>query len=229
MKYPYLLFDADDTLFDFGQAERYALVQALQQYDIVCDEDLMMRYSMINQQLWSEHENGKITLDTLRTERFKRLVDDQALSLSATPEQLSLTYVQRLGEGAFLMEGATALCAELIAKGYHIAIITNGIKEVQHSRISRSELCQSFQHIIVSEEAGYHKPDPGIFDYTFHKLNITDKSQVLMIGDSLNTDIKGGYNYGIDTCWYNPKRKMNTSTIQPTYEITRLDQLLQIV
>lgn len=229
MRYPYLLFDADDTLFDFGKAEMHALIQAFKHYGISCDEHLIKSYQMINQQLWREHELGTITLDLLRTERFKRFVDQNALTLSCTLDQLSSTYVQRLGEGAFLMEGAAALCAQLLANGHQIAIITNGIKEVQYSRIKRSELCDTFKHIIVSEEAGYHKPDPRIFDYTLQKLSISDKSQVLMIGDSLNTDIKGGSDYGIDTCWYNPHGKANTSSIRPSYEISKLDELLKII
>lgn len=82
-----------------------------------------------------------------------------------------------------------------------------------------------FEQVIISEEVGCQKPHPGIFDYAFTNLAISNKSKVLMVGDSLTSDIQGGNKYGIDTCWFNPSRKTNTSGIQPTYEITSLMEL----
>ena len=119
------------------------------------------------------------------------------------------------------MEGAEELCRQLTERGQRMAIITNGIKEVQFNRISRSSLYDSFECIIVSEDAGSQKPHEGIFDYAFDKLNHPDKSEVLIVGDSLTSDIQGGIRYGIDTCWYNP-RKANPTAIQPKYEIHSL-------
>ena len=98
-------------------------------------------------------------------------------------------------------------------------ILTNGFKDVQLARIGGSVLKNSFEAIITSEEAGYQKPQAEIFEYTFNKLQIADKSRVLMIGDSLSSDIQGGNNFGIDTCWFNPQHKINSTTAQPTYEI----------
>lgn len=119
------------------------------------------------------------------------------------------------------------LCGGLT--GCRLAIITNGIKDVQLSRIQGSPLCNTFEQIIISEEAGSQKPEPGIFDYAFAKLGITDKSKVLIVGDSLTSDIQGGKNYGIDTCWFNPLEKANEAGIKPTYEIRDLSELLRII
>lgn len=100
---------------------------------------------------------------------------------------------------------------------------------MQTSRIQGSPLSGTFEQIIISEEAGCQKPETGIFDYAFAKLGISDKEKVLIVGDSLTSDIQGGINYGIDTCWFNPLGKENTSGVQPKYEIRVLSELLDIV
>ncbi|MDQ0272124.1 YjjG family noncanonical pyrimidine nucleotidase [Cytobacillus purgationiresistens] len=126
-----------------------------------------------------------------------------------------------------LVQGAVELCENLA--GCRLAIITNGFTDVQTSRIASSPLSKTFEHIIISEEAGIQKPDKGIFDYAFSKLQITDKAKVLIVGDSLTSDIKGGINYGIDTCWFNPHLKVNNTEIKPKYEVHALTDLMKIV
>lgn len=108
-------------------------------------------------------------------------------------------------------------------------MITNGISDVQHARIKGSPLSEVFEAVIVSEETGYQKPETGIFDYAFAKLNLSDERKVLIVGDSLTSDIRGGNNYGIDTCWFNPLGKPGDPEIVPTYEIRSLDELVEIV
>lgn len=117
----------------------------------------------------------------------------------------------------------------MLHNGHRIAIITNGIKRTQLNRIGRSSLAHSFEHIIISEDTGFSKPHIGIFDYAFDKLNMMDKAKVLIVGDSLTSDIQGGMNYGIDTCWFNPRRKPNETSVKPTYEIQQLSELLQLL
>ncbi|MBO1911818.1 HAD-IA family hydrolase, partial [Microvirga sp. 3-52] len=132
-----------------------------------------------------------------------------------------------LGNKTHLVEGAVELCDNLSA--YRMAIITNGFTEVQKSRIEGSPLCNMFEHMIVSEEVGYQKPEKEIFDHTFSKLQLTNSAKVLIVGDSLTSDIQGGINYGIDTCWFNPHLKENNLEIAPTYEIRKLTDLLKII
>lgn len=229
MSYEIILFDADDTLFDYTAAEGYALSHAFQQHELACDDDVIESYRRINQQLWNELEQGLITIDALRVERFTRLWAEHSMSVAVHPNDFSADYLRHLSAGAFLIDGAVVLCNELLAKGYRLAVITNGFKEVQFGRIGRSELSDAFEHIIVSEDAGVQKPSAGIFDYAFDKLNIRDKSKVLIVGDSLSSDIRGGFLYGIDTCWFNPAGKLNTTDIQPTYEISKLSELIAIL
>jgi 2-haloacid dehalogenase len=227
VKYEVVLFDADDTLFDYSLAEAHALKSVFFEHHIELLPAHVELYRLVNQQLWNDFEKGIVTLDFLRHERFRRMFAEVQADLDAV--HFSERYVHYLGEGSFLIEGSDALIQQMLGKGYRIAIITNGIKQTQHSRIGRSSLANSFEHIIVSEDTGYSKPHTGIFDFAFDQLNVTDKSKVLIVGDSLTSDIQGGINYGIDTCWYNPKRKLNESLIKPTYEIQRLDELLQYV
>ena len=227
MKYEVILFDADDTIYDYSLAEAHVLKSVFLEHQIELMQSHVEQYRLVNQQLWNDYEKGKVTLDFLRHERFRRLFAEIRVDLNAG--YFSERYVKYLGEGSFLIEGSEVLIQQLLSCGHRTAIITNGIKQTQHSRIGRSSLANSFEHIIVSEETGYSKPHTGIFDYAFNKLNITDKSKVLMVGDSLTSDIQGGINYGIDTCWFNPKNKTNESALNPTYEIQRLEELLRII
>ncbi|MDQ0193917.1 YjjG family noncanonical pyrimidine nucleotidase [Paenibacillus wynnii] len=226
MKYEVILFDADDTLFDYGMAEGHALSSVFSAYGMPTGaDDYTASYKEINHKLWADLELGRITSAALRVERFHRLFSAHGLTLDA--QEFSDAYLRFLGEGTFLIQGAVELCGEL--SGIRLAIITNGIKEVQTSRIQDSPLCDTFEQIIISEEAGYQKPDTGIFDYAFAKLGIEDKAKVLIVGDSLTSDIQGGINYGIDTCWFNPLGKVNSLGIESTYEISSLAELLDIV
>lgn len=225
-KYETIFFDVDDTLLDFGQSERNALHNTFTEYQLANGmADYHMSYRKISNVLWRELEQGKIGLRDLGIERFKRLFQEHKLETDAG--LFSTSYLGHLGKEAHLMPGAEKLCSALAE--YELAIITNGFKEVQHARLENSPLSDCFSHIIVSEEAGYQKPHPGIFDFAFDKLQLEDKKTVLMVGDSLTSDIRGGYNYGIDTCWFNPLRKENTTGIKPTYEIQHLLELMELV
>jgi 2-haloacid dehalogenase len=226
MRYEVLLFDLDDTLFDFRMTEKQALEKVFAAYDLLNDaEAYKATYHSISKGIWRELEQGEITLAELRVERFKRLFNTHEIEID--PETFSHDYLAYLGEGAFLKEGAVELCEAL--SHLRLAIVTNGFRVVQIPRISHSPLCHAFEQIIISEDAGFQKPQREIFDYTFSKMNITDKSKVLMIGDSLTSDIRGGNAYGIDTCWFNPDKKVNETGIEPTYEIDKLIDLVKIV
>lgn len=226
MKYDVILFDADDTLFDYGMAEGQAFTNVFTHFGLPTGaEEYASSYQTINRALWADLEAGRITSAALRVERFNRLFAAHQLDLN--PEAFSEAYLRFLGEGTFLIQGAVELCRALAP--CRLAIITNGIKDVQLARIKGSPLADTFEQVIISEEAGSQKPASGIFDYAFEKLGISDKRRVLIVGDSLTSDIQGGINYGIDTCWFNPLEKANDAGIRPTYEIRELAALLKIV
>ncbi|WP_078408885.1 YjjG family noncanonical pyrimidine nucleotidase [Priestia abyssalis] len=225
MKYEIILFDVDDTLFDFSMSEREALHKAFVEFGLPTGlAEYEANYKEISKGLWRGLEQGLTTLSELGVERFRRLFLAHELEINA--DTFNSIYLGYLGKETHLVQGAVELCDNLA--GCRLAIITNGFTDVQTSRIGSSPLCNTFEHIIISEEAGFQKPEKGIFDYAFSKLQITDKTKVLIVGDSLTSDIQGGINYGIDTCWFNPHLKENNIGIKPTYEIRELTDLIKI-
>ncbi|PDY44197.1 YjjG family noncanonical pyrimidine nucleotidase [Bacillus pseudomycoides] len=226
MKYKVILFDVDDTLFDFSMSEKKALNKTFVDFGLPMGlVDYEDSYKEINRVLWRDLEQGILTLSELGVERFRRLFLAHKLEINA--DIFNSIYLGYLGTEIHMVSGAVDLCNTLA--DCRLAIITNGFTDVQKSRIKGSPLCDTFEHIIISEEAGFQKPARGIFDYAFSKLQITDKESVLIIGDSLTSDIQGGINYGIDTCWFNPYCKENNIGIKPTYEIRDLTDIIRIV
>ena len=226
MKYEIILFDVDDTLFDFDMSEKKALHKTFIEFGFPAGlADYRAAYKEISKILWSDLEQGLITLSELAVERFRRLFLRHELDIDAI--MFSRVYLKYLGRETHPVQGAIELCGKLV--DFRLAIITNGFTAVQTARIENSVLHNTFERVIMSEEAGFNKPNKEIFDYAFSKLQITDKEKVLIVGDSLTSDIQGGINYGIDTCWFNPHFKENHIGNEPTYEIHELLDLLKLV
>lgn len=221
-KYDYLLIDADDTLFDFQRAEQRALRETYEAFGLKHDETTVNLYHGINKGLWEALERGEIDQDGIKIERFRQLL----LELDATvePESMAKFYMEALGKGTDLLEGALELIKALSAN-YPIAIVTNGIEVIQTARIKHSLIAPYIQHIIISEAVGYSKPDPRIFEHAMTLIGVTDKSKVIIIGDSLTSDIKGGNDFGIDTLWVNLNGKKANDLIKPTYEVSCLEDI----
>lgn len=227
MGYKVIIFDADDTLFDFKRSERDALKNAMIHFNIEYNEDDHLKiYQEVNQDVWTEFEKGMITQEELKTERFKRLSDRLEIQLDAV--KFAELYMKYLSYGSFLYEETIPLVKNLY-ENYRLAIITNGLRDVQNNRIRKSTIAEYFDDIVISEEVKVSKPDPKIFEIALDHLKHTDKSNVLMVGDSLSSDIQGGLNFGIDTCWFNPDRKVNNTAVQPKYEISSLMELRDIL
>lgn len=227
MKYEVLLFDADETLFDFKKGENFAFLKCVDDFNLSEDKDGCIKlYKEINTFIWQEYEKGTITSKDLRVDRFRRLF--KALGIERDAKEVSDAYMRYLGMSTFLFDGAEELIRDL-SKDYRLVIVTNGLKETQTNRINKSTIGKYFEAVIISDDIGIAKPNPRIFEYALDSINYKDKSKVLMIGDSLSSDIKGGINSGIDTCLYNPERKVNNSDIKPTYEICKLEDLKNIL
>lgn len=226
--YEVVFIDLDETLLDFYQAEKQALRLAFGQFGLAYSERAVLEYDEINAGVWRKLERGEIDQETLKVERFRLLLN--RLHADADPAAFSALYLQELGKGVFLLPGAEETCAYLGGK-YALVVVTNGIKDVQRSRIGRSPLEPYFSELIISEEAGSSKPAPAIFEYACRKLGFSDKDKdtMIMVGDSLSSDIRGGANFGMDTCWFNPGLRANDSGLQPTYEIQALPELRTIL
>jgi len=224
MKYQVILFDADETLFDFRMSERVALKGALTDFGIEYDENYHLKiYMELNTAIWKEFEEGRITQDKLKIERFRRFATE--LKIEINEFDMAKSYMKHLSHASFLFAGAEELIINL-SKDYKLGIITNGLTDVQNTRIRKSAIAEYFKTIIISEEAKVAKPDARIYDLALSNMNHADKKTVLYVGDSLSSDIQGGINAGIDTCWVNKEKAENKSNIQPTYAIQDLSEIL---
>ncbi len=224
MTYQWLLFDADNTLFNFNLAEVKALENAFKDFGFAYNGTTGGTYRAINKQIWAQFEKGEVTATDLRTNRFSRLFE--AVGIQAEPESFSKTYLGHLANCGDLIDGAEAMIQQL-SQTYRLALITNGLADVQRPRLAASPLKPYFETVTISDEIGIAKPDPGIFDVAFGQMGHPEKTAVLIIGDSISSDMQGGLNYGIDTCWYNPAGK--ETDLPVTYNIQTLDELETIL
>lgn len=224
--YRWLLFDADGTLFDYDLAEAKALEGAFRDFDLLFDEHVAENYRVINHQIWIDFEKGLVSAEALRVLRFERLF--ASLHITAAAGLFSERYLFHLSQSSDLMDQAEEVLRNLL-DSYHMAIITNGLKEVQRSRLARSTIKDCFRGLFISEEMGIAKPDPNFFKIALDRIGDPPREQVLVIGDSLTSDIQGGNNAGIDTCWFNPAGIPADARFPAVYEIRRLDELLSLL
>ena len=227
MKYDLILFDLDGTLFDYDKAEKYALENTFAEFGILrISEKLTLNYKKVNHEIWQKFEEKQITAEKLRTERFKILFEKEKLEFD--PVKFSKKYLSYLSQADFWLDNAEEVVKYFFGKVIMI-LITNGLSDVQRSRFRKSDIQNYIPQIFISEEIGIPKPHPEIFEFIFDKLEFKDKNRAIIIGDSLNSDIKGGNNFGIDSVWFNPKKLKNNSDAVPTFEISRLNELKKIV
>ena len=226
MRYTTLLLDADDTLLDFKKTEEYGLSYTFEKYGIPFTEEVRTTYKTINHKLWAAFEAGEISKPTILARRFRNTF--AALGIQGEFAGFEEEYQLALGRGGFLIPEAMEVCQEL-SKNCRLYIVTNGVQATQTSRMELSGLLPYIQDVFVSETTGYQKPQREYFDYVFSRIPDFDPEKTLMIGDSLGSDIKGGHNAGLDTCWYNPAGKTNGIGVPVTHEIKNLKELYAIV
>jgi YjjG family noncanonical pyrimidine nucleotidase len=225
-RYQWLIFDADGTLFDFHLGETTALQKTTRKRDITYSHHLHDAYSAISAVLWKQFELGEISLMHLRVERFERLFTELGIDLEA--ESFNLDFMEALGQQTQLLPGAEAVVRDLSSR-YRLLLATNGIAVVQRPRFARSSIRKYFEDVVISDEIGVAKPQTGFMEEAFSRMGDPPRSEVLMIGDSLSSDIAGGANFGIDTCWFNPNGLALDGSPKPTFEIADLTEIDGIV
>ena len=225
MRYTTLLFDLDHTLLDSDESERLAYAHTMAAIGLPDPDDHFERYVAINQAMWHAVEAGTIQPSEVRHRRFEQFTTE--LAIDADPHAMADTFVWGLGAHGALYDGARDVLEELSAVA-RLAMITNGLSDVQRTRIDRLAIGDYFHTVVISSEVGVTKPRPEIFDIAFDGLGQPDRASSLMIGDSLTSDIAGGRNYGIDTCWYNPNAKTGADG-QVTHEVSDLAHIGPIV
>ncbi|NJC25164.1 YjjG family noncanonical pyrimidine nucleotidase [Neolewinella antarctica] len=226
MKYEWLLFDADNTLWDFSAAEASALERTLVKRDIAWSEEVLGDYRLINHRVWSDYEAGNLPKTQLRTIRFSRLLEQYRLDHPA--EELSIDYRTYLAESTHMLAGAVELL-ESVRDRYKLAMITNGLKEVQRPRLRSTQLEKYFEFIVISDEIGAAKPNAVFFDHAYRQMAGVDKSKVLVIGDNPNADVRGALDYGFDACWLRHPGTPDHPKLGATHKIRDIRELAQHV
>lgn len=220
-----ILFDLDDTLFDFHKAERIALTKALLQLGIEPKEETLARYSELNQAQWKRLEKGEITREQVKLRRYQLLFAE--LGVDASPAEATAFYETQLGIGHYFMDGAELLLKTLFPD-YRLYLVSNGTAKVQHSRIESAGIARYFKEIFISQEIGCNKPSRRFFEHCFAKIPDFKADETIIVGDSLSSDIQGGKNMGIGTVWFNPAGAA-ADAVQPDHVIRRLEELPQLL
>lgn len=222
MKYQWILFDADETLFSFNSY--LGLVTMLERYGIAFSRADYDAFQVVNKQLWVAYQNNEITAQDIQLRRFAELSQKTGVD----PFQLNQELMDEMAEVSQPLEGVMDVLNALYGK-VKMGIITNGFTHLQQKRLQKTQTEKFFEMVVVSEQIGVAKPDRKVFDYAFSLMDNLDKTKILMVGDTLASDILGGYNAGIDTCWVNHTKSENNTQIHPTYEIQHMRELLEIL
>ena len=226
-KYYCILFDADNTLLNFDAAENKALAETLVNYGIEPDAETVQTYRTINEELWRQLEKGQIRREKLFGERFSRFL--KAINAAGDGVEMNRYYLEQLSTHPDLMSPEVLDVLRELSEVATLAIVSNGAQKVQTRRLAESGVMNFMEDVFISEKMGCEKPNARIFDAALRALGVENREHVLMVGDSLSSDIQGGSNAGLDTCWYNPNHTENPGKVIPTYEIASLEELYPLV
>ena len=226
MPYSIALFDADNTLLDFTRAEHDALCLCLGARGLSNDGDTVALYSAINDGHWKRLERGETTRARLKVERFADFFG--AVGYRGDPAAMARDYEATLARQTHLLDGALSLIQSLHGK-CRLFIVTNGLTSVQKSRFGGCALAPYFERCFISEEMGCAKPEKRFFDLVAAAIPGFDRGSALVIGDSLSSDIQGGVNAGLHTCWFNPTGKTPPVDLPITYTVRNLSEIPAIL
>ena len=222
----FLFLDLDDTILDFHKAERLAISRTFRSFGLEPTEQVLERYHVINRQHWERLERGELTRDQVLTGRFQMLFEE--LGIPAQPQAIAKGYEHNLGLGHYFLPGAKEALDTLRGK-YRLFLASNGTASVQHSRLTSAGLYPYFEEVFVSQALGANKPSRAFFDACAARIPGYDPRKALMVGDSLTSDILGGINAGMKTCWVCPRGTQGRPDIVPDYRIEALSQLPELL
>lgn len=228
MRYSVLLFDADNTVLDFNGAEEQALKSAFEACCVPYSREVLAVYRKINIELWQKLEKGEMSVEEVLYNRFELTAEKLNLRIGDI-KRLSDDYEKLLHFGFGTVPHAEEVLRELKQRGHRLYIVSNGVLSIQNARMRGSGLDKYFLKRFVSSEIGCPKPNAEFFYRCFEQIPNFSPAEALVIGDSLSSDIRGGVNVGLDTCWFNPEHLSNPTELVPTFEIADLRELLKIV
>lgn len=220
--YEILLIDLDDTILDFKKQEHVAIERTLSGVGIEPTGQICQLYSQINDAHWKRLEKGEITRQQVLHGRFEVLFAE--LGVQGDAVATAQAYMEHLSQGHYYLPGAEETVAQL-SKSYRLFLASNGTASVQLRRIANANLERWFEGVFISQNVGVNKPAKGYFDYCFAHIPGFDREKTMIVGDSLSSDIRGGQNAGITTCWINPEGKPCTLERAPDYQLQSLSRL----
>ena len=224
--YSILLFDADNTLFNFDAGNRRAFSEVCRICHLPDTDELFHAYEAVNAEMWSAFDRGECTKDFLVVERFRLFLE--RAGLQADPVQCNKIHLTTLATNTILLPHALEVCRTL-AQTHRLYIVTNAVAAVQKARLAASDLRPYITDAFISEDAGASKPSVAYFDYVFSRIPGITRENCLLIGDSPSSDLQGANNYGIPCCWYNPQGLARPDGMRIDYEIRDLEELPPIV
>ncbi len=227
-RYDILLMDVDGTVLDFLAAEKAAIQALFLKFGFgPCTDEMVARYSAVNVRYWEALERGELTKPEVLVGRFREFFALQGLPVEKA-EEFNDVYQLALGDTVVFCDDCLPLLKQW-RNSLTLAAVTNGTYYAQHKKLTVSGLYQVFHQVFISEKIGTEKPGKAFFEHVFRALDARDLSRVLIVGDSLTSDIRGGNNAGIDTCWYNPRGTVNDKGVTVNYEIRDLHELTAIL
>ena len=222
-----ILWDVDGTLLDFHSAEAAAIRALFEKYGFgICSDAMLADYSTINAGFWRKLETGELTKPQVLTGRFETFFRKYGLDTSRVAD-FNADYQLALGDTICFCPNALETLLALKGQILQCAV-TNGTAMAQKKKLTLSGLDKIFDHIFISDEIGIDKPNVAFFQAVWQKIGDFDPSEVLIVGDSLTSDIRGGNNTGIKTCWYNPKGLPCPDDLRIDYDIRNLSDVLEI-
>lgn len=224
-----ILWDIDGTVLNFSLAEAHALKTVFQSFGLPrCTDEMVLRYSSVNLHYWELLEEGKLTKPEVLQGRFVEFLGKEGLSVSDLPAFCNC-YELLLADKVFFNDDALTLLTRLKEAGIRQYAVTNGTLQVQSIKLKKSGLDQIFDDTFISDVVGFEKPSKYFFNHVLTHIEETNHSQILIVGDSLTSDMRGGNNSGISCCWYNPAHAKNTTNVRIDHEIDNLWSIEKII
>lgn len=224
--YKFLIFDLDDTLLDFGNAEKIALTEFFTYLKVDDIQKYYETYVSINREMWRKLEFDEITREYLTNNRFSKTFE--VFGIEVDGREMATKYRAFIGKQGQHLAGAD-IFLEKISKDFEIYVATNGLFEIQKNRLKNSSISKYFKDVFISETVGFLKPKREFFEYVEENIAGFEKEKALMIGDNILADIFGAKQYGLDTVWFNEKNMKDTENVKPTYEVKTYDELIDIL
>ena len=225
-KYKYLLFDVDDTLFDFHKAEEKSFYQVMNEFGIKADDRMLHDYSLFNKSCWEEFQEGRNDQKSIVVKRFKLLLDHYGYVRDATA--MNEAFLRAVSQNTCLFPESYEVCKRL-SKTHALYMITNSVPSVHRGRMEHNVLKDFFRDMFISGEIGYQKPSPEFFDAVFSTVEGMEKKDTLVIGDSPTSDLQGANACNIDCCFVNRSGISLPESISATYTVSDLNGLFDIV